>query len=506
MRYLISLFLLVAWSVGATSFTEFYCDANIASTNLNSGDTTNAAPDYISVAGNWNGTDTFTPTDGTFPANSNAYFVAGRWASVVVSTSTNLVQAGSKGGWISKILTINSGANGTIVLSTTAFAGTAPSSQTGTAELRVGGAWHGPYGTAGLTTIPFPFGFIANTATNGSQRITRVNFRNGATYSVLAAMTHSLAGPMRFQGMTASPGDGGKATFDAGGLTGSSIIILTISGAAIDAEDFIFSNNGDTGTANGLFINAARNCWRRVVVHDIRGHGFVSAGGGVVEECEAYACNKSNTANTGGFNSTASTATVFNRCYSHDNAGSLNDGFVLADRTVCLNCISESNGRNGFTSTIATSQLVLIGCDSYNNGAGGYYAFGANGSFYMENCNFVKNGTFGITNNTAGYRSGNIINCGFGAGTMTNTLGGIYEGNWVINEVDNVTYPNDQSPWVDPDNQNFNITLSNAKSTGRGAFTQSQTGAGTIAHLDIGAGQAADTNSTPTPVSYTFAQ
>lgn len=512
MKYLIALILLVAWSVGATTYTEFYCDSNIASTNINSGDTTNATPDYVSIAGNWNGTDTFTPTDGTFPANSNAYFVVGRWASVVVSTSTNLIQAGSKGGWVSKILTINSGANGTIVLSTTAFSGAAPASQTGTAELRVGGAWKGPYGAAGLTTVSFPFGFMAGTATNGALIIPRVNLRNYALYSVVGAVTHSVAGPTVFQGYHNTPGDGGKATLD-GTLTGTSFALFTdnASGTYILYQDLIFANNGTTSVADGLQISGNNVTVRNVVAHDIRGIGIgVTGSGDVLINCEAYNCNTSNSTDDCGIANNSNPALILN-CISHDNTQPKASGFKFAFGTTAVNCIAYNNGRNGFYSTAGgtTANSQFINCDAWNNTTNGLdFTATTAASLLVLNCNFLKNGAAGITNSGNGLRFGSVLNCGFGSGAQANAGGDFFLNTVQTNNL--ISYASGVTPWADCTNGNFSITLAAAKSAGAFAFTQNTASPpnNTVAYPDIGAAQAADTNTTAgaSGGSYTFAQ
>ncbi len=64
-------------------------------------------------------------------------------------------------------------------------------------------------------------------------------------------------------------------------------------------------------------------------------------------------------------------------------------------------------------------------------------------------------------------------------------------------ESGSITYAADVTPWVDPANGDFRITLAAAKSAGRGSFTQTQSSyTGTIGYPDIGAAQSASTNAT----------
>lgn len=500
MKYLILFCVFAVFSVGATTFTEFYCDANIVSTNINSGDTTNASPDYTSLAGNWNqGTSTFTPTDGTFPANSNAYFTTLRWASVVVSTSTNLTQAGSKGGYIAQIATINSGQNGTIVLSTTALSGTAPGNQTGTAELRVGGAWHGPYGSSGLVTIQHPFDFIATTATNSPYSMPRVNFRNGASYSIVAGLTQTPNGPLRFQGMTATPGDRGKATFDGG--TGTGYAMMNANGNNTDWVDLIFYRNGST-TANGIMpVSGSGVRVDRCVFRDAMNYGL--QGAAIVSESEAYGCNRAANNNIGAFHA----CNIVINCVSHDNVTG-GCGFSGNTGASFINCISYGNNDAGFVFTGSSGYIALIGCDAYNNTGPGLKFSGAGSvNCYLKNCNFVKNGGAAVTNAVTNLKFGYVSNCGLGSGAAANTAGDFPIA--VVNLETNslVTYASGQTPWNAPSTSDFRITLTAAKSQGLSAFTQSTLSPQyTVGYSDIGAAQASDTNSASSGGSYTFSQ
>jgi hypothetical protein len=54
----------------------------------------------------------------------------------------------------------------------------------------------------------------------------------------------------------------------------------------------------------------------------------------------------------------------------------------------------------------------------------------------------------------------------------------------------NVTYANDVTPWTDPANGDFRISLAAAKGAGRGTYTQTAASyAGTVGYPDIGAAQ-----------------
>ncbi len=83
------------------------------------------------------------------------------------------------------------------------------------------------------------------------------------------------------------------------------------------------------------------------------------------------------------------------------------------------------------------------------------------------------------------------MNCGYGAGTQANTSGAT-NGTGDLDVGGAVTYASDATPWADPANGDFRISLAAAKGAGRGAFTQTAASyAGTVGYPDIGAAQSA---------------
>lgn len=379
----------------------------------------------------------------------------------------------------------------TIVTSATRKAGTAPVDGTANTSVKLGGAWKGPNAAEN-----FPFGFILNTLTNAAGDRPRVNFKNDATYSITAAITHNMVNHeyIQFQGFTTSYADGGRCIID-GGTTGASYVLLTIGGAAqwIILEDFEFQNNGATGSADGTLLSA--NC-RRVVCHDVRGSGLVPNADQVIwQECEAYSCNQSNTANKGGF-AYGGTILGFVRCIAHDNTGSNTRGFYINGNVRFMeNCIADSNGNHGIEiAGIAAGTNRIFGCDLYNNGGSGL-RFTTTGSagLLIANNNFVKNATYGM-DLTGGPRHGWLSNNGYGSGTQANTSGqnnlAAVNGLTVSGAV---TYATDVTPWTDPANGDFRVSLAAAKGAGRGSFLQTQASyAGTLGYPDIGAAQHLD--------------
>lgn len=474
MRYLLTLLLSVSLAAGATTFTEFYVQTT--GSNLNAGSTTGDNAVYTATNGNWDGTSIYIPTDGSNPSGTVS---VGDWASVYLDAATVAV-------YVARVTTVTNAVNGGIILDTSAKGGTAPASGGTGRTIKVGGAWKGPNAAES-----FPFGFVTATMTNLNSGVAqgfvpRVNIKGGTTYNITAAMIHANNGPVRFQGYTSSVGDSGKATID-GGTSGISYILLTVSAANTDIADLIFANNGASGSAVGISSTGVENCFIRDVVHDVRGSGFNLAVVSMAMECEAYLCNK-NGATAHGFAVTTIGGTLL-RCVSHDNAGANTDGFNLGAGTVMERCIADSNGRNGATFTGVT-QMFFNGCDFYNNTGSGIDLSGASATVaIIQNSNFIKNGAFGINSSGSPIRNGQIVNCGFGTGTQTNTSGSIAAVGG-MNETGTVNYASNVTPWVDPANGDFRINLSTAEGAGRGAFTETQASyTGTIAYPDIGAAQ-----------------
>lgn len=458
------------------AFTEFYCRSG--GSNLNGGRlSTGAEPSttaaYTCTNSNWDGTSVFTPTDGSTPASS---VTVGDFASVYLDAATVAV-------YIARVTAVGSGVNGTITLSTTAKSGTAPTSNATGRTIKVGGAWKGPNGASG-----FPFGFVTQAQMNSSSDPVRVNFKNDAQYNITAAITANVAGPLVFQGYTTSPGDLGKATID-GGTTGASYVLLTNSQKGVIFYDFVFANNGATGSADGIVMSNDRMFVVRCVVHDVRGNGINTLG--VVTESEVYGANQSNTASFGGININQG---YVSRCFVHDCAGSNGNGLVIsagATTVIIKDSVFESNGGHGITTP--NTSILVSRCDFYNNAGSGMHLNPASiHPLAIENCNFVKNGVYGINSTQPQITIGNIQNCGYGSGTQANTSGNVLSTIRAV-ETGSVTYASGVTPWVDPANGDYRINLAAAKGAGRGAFTQTAASyAGTIGYPDIGAAQHKD--------------
>jgi hypothetical protein len=458
------------------AFTEFYCQSG--GSNLNAGSTTNNAAAYTSTNGNWSTTThIFIPTDGSTPAST---VNVGDFASIYVDGATLAV-------YIVRVTAVAAGVNGGITTSATAFAGTAPTTSATARTIKVGGAWLGPNAAIG-----FPVNLSnLKTLQNAAGNLCRINFKNNQTYTI-SALINGASNQFIMQGYGSSPGDGGKATID--GST-NAIQLLNMTGQATLVADLIFVSTATTGAVT-LCGDTNSTLWFRCIFHGSRGNGLqlgntVSA----AIECEAYDNNKSNTAGNGGFALQLSGASCY-RCISHDNTGSNTAGFVLtAGAGILDHCIADTNGGKGINipGGANPSRVVISACDIYNNGSDGIAiaTSTATMAFFIENTNLIKNAGAGINVTSAlGTYYGHIFNVGYGSGTQANGSADAIGG---LEQSGSVTYASGVTPWTDPANGDFRISLGAAISTGRGAFLQTQAGyAGTVGYPDIGAAAAQD--------------
>lgn len=455
-------------------FSEFYCNP-VTGSNMNGGSDENASPSYSATNGGWNSTTgVFTPASG----DPSASVTVGQFASVFLDGATTPVFYG-------RVTAVNST---TVTVSTTAASGTAPTTNASGRSINVGGAWKGPNGIAA-----HPFGLITASLVNSSGNAPRVNFKNNATYSITAAMTQSGSGPIFFEGYTTTVGDGGRFTLD-GGTSGAAYNMLTISGNYCLVKNAVFQNNGASGEGHGLLLSGRSNSAVGCVFHDLRGAGWFGNGGVVnwAIECEAYACNQSNTSGRGAFHAGGPAFLV--RCVAHDNVGSNAHGFSQAGNSpsAVVHCVFDTNGGAGVRDNSNAGTLV-VGCDFYGNTGSGFHHSGTSGVFFwIENSNFLTN-AYGIRDegNGSSKSVGHVVNCGFGSGNKVNTSGATtYASGTAHAEVATITYASDVAPWTAQATGDFRVNLAAAKGTGRGTFTQTAASyTGTVAYPDVGSAQ-----------------
>lgn len=458
------------------AFTEFYCQSG--GSNLNGGSDTGNSAKYTSTNGNWNGTSTFTPAD----TQAASLIAVGDFASVYLDGAT-------VGVYIARVTTINqSGGNITsVVLSTTAAAGSAPSSGATGRTIKVGGAFKGPNGASG-----FPLSLNAlGSAQNASGNRVRVNMKNDATYTISSGISVSVANTI-IQGYSSTTGDFGRAIIDT-----STNNIGIISGTMSNSVwmDIVFASSSTSGTT-ALFTASLCDI-QRCVFHGGRASALVASSNIVsVFESEFYNNNTSNTSAKAAIEFGATSGTLYVRnCYIHDNAGSNNSGILINSSNIRLMVINTIFDTNGFgilcNSSGSSVFLDVTNSDFYNHSADAIKMDStAVKTLNVTNCNFVKN-TGARVNISAGaaLTTGYMFNNGSGTGTQANgadTLGQIIE----PAASGPVLYASGVTPWVNPASEDFNINLSAANFAGRGVFTETDgTSSVTVGYPDIGAAQ-----------------
>lgn len=403
--------------------------------------------------GNWS-FPTFTPAGGANPVTDGLQ--VGHYVSIYLDG------AGAPTNYVARIASVTS----TNFVVSADKSGTAPSGGATGRTAVIGGAWAGPSGASA-----FPIGFAESgmgDSSSGTVAV-RVNFKNDQTYAITANMPANDAGGLFWRGYTSTFGDGGRATVT-GPASGASIVLLTVSGTSNHFEDFLFQDNGDSGTSAAISVTGARSSLRRTTVDGCRGDGFVATVATAFHECEATDCNQSNTANLGGFDF-QSPGIVAARCVSHNNTGSNTAGFVLNGASAgCAlrECIADTNGGLGYHWVNGLGGFVFLShCVAYGNTSHGASLIGgATASILAENCIFENNGGYGaITalasssgpfwlyncafyNNTSGATSG--VNASYKSGEITLTA----------------------TAFRDAANGNFVPKNKQVLYTGRGNFTQ----------------------------------
>jgi hypothetical protein len=349
---------------------------------------------------------------------------------------------------------------------------------------------------------------LQNAVTSNAEP-SRINFKNDQTYSITAAMAPSNVNARYLSGFSAAYGDlaqaqsmaavnalGGLPVID-GGTSGASYVPYTIptslTGARI--ECIKFENNGATGSAAGITVSATGCELFRVAVANVRGNGIAYTAGNltecVIDECEVYGANQSNTASNAGINGTSSGGNmIVKNTIAHDNTGSNTSGFRFTGMGLVTRCIADSNGNSGIRISSSSYCTPIENSDCYNNGLDGITI---NGTARINNCNLLKNGTGGNGYGIAASDTHVVVvtNCGFGSGTEAN-VDGTVDGN--VDEIGSVTYASNLTPWNDPANGDFSIDLAAARGAGHGVFLQTAPSySGTVGYPDIGAAQTQST-------------
>jgi len=475
---LLALFFAPSFSFSAVTeqFTEFYC--NNSGNNKNAGSTVGTTT-YWDNAGNWYSTGSYTHVGVDLSGVS-----VGQVASIYRTQDSTT-------SFIGVITFVDDTTDEIYVsLASASFNGTVLASSVAPGiEIRVGGAWRGPNGNQAI-----PINFISS-APISTTAFPRVNFLASSSFSVTVAMTHSKNGPVRFQGYTTTPGDGGMATMDGNGV-GASIAILTVSGGGNEFYDMIFSSNGTSGSSNLLTNSGVCNLFRRIIIYNSRGHCFNNSQVCTVEQSEVYRCNTSNTAALGGLSTT--NQLYCDRVISHHNTGSNASGFVMsngaASNLYLSNCIAAENGNAGANIVVRAGRFLAINFSAYKNGSHGIAIRDATsqGVAHIISPALFDNTGAGISYTKSNLNSPvEIENAVLGSGTQANSGGDIVGVGDGIGSIENtIIFSPDRTPWVSPDTGNFTINSNEIAETGIGSFTMFQsTYTGTTSYPSSGATQ-----------------
>jgi hypothetical protein len=488
--------MLLAFTLHAEQYTEFYVISSNATNNLNAGSTTDLAPVHRYPLGTFvRATGVFTPAIGNPQADGVA---AGQWASIYTDSGATIATC---------VAQITNVSTTTITISLKALGGaTANVSETAlAATCCVGGAWAGP-NTNQNPSVTFPWAFIVGTMTNSANNLACFNFKNSALYPWTNTVTlaSSTTVPLRISGYSSSPRDGGVCT-NTGHFLGSSFVLLTISAANILMTDMAFLENGNSGSSIGINNTGGGDTFRRLYVANMRLTGLSTASC-TIEESYFVGNNVNNSANVGGLK-LGGTGAIARNCTSRNNG---RDGFVIQGGGNLIDCVAYLNTSAGIdilAPGVATT-TTIYGCDLEGNTSSGI-DFGSiiatqGDQVNIINCRFFATGV-GINNSAGVTPMGMIANPTFGSGALANSTDILASVTNAMTLISPLTYTSGQSPWVDYANGNFSQSTSSLdKSRGRGAFFQIDVNAptNTVSFPDVGATQAADTNQ----MSYTFAQ
>lgn len=403
--------------------------------------TLRASPDFSAQSA---GTTSFADAQG------NTWTV-GSAASIAVPATT---------GFVARITAVSTT---TFTASLTAKSGGVPNTGSGFYTAKVGGAWLGPNGS-----VAFPFGWYDSALLNVSSYQPRVTFFNDQTYSQTLPFPGKTNGsPIIYEGATSTYGDNGIATFD-GGTTGTSYVLLTPASNEIGMyRNFRWRNNGATGSANLVTTTSNRLVFENCYFEESRGMGL-SATSATAVECEATACNKSNTSNLAGIS-----VAVARRCKSYNHtAGANAHGFVGTNSTY-EDCIAYGNTGHGIICT--SGQLRVYGGAFRGNTLAGIRSSGGQQSDIVENAVMSSNLSYGFQSQSNSAQK--LNNCAF----YNNTSGSISAGG---NLMESGTITLTTEPFPNAASGDFNTVSSELMNAGRGTFSGS---GGTVGYPDVGA-------------------
>jgi len=279
-------------------------------------------------------------------------------------------------------------------------------------------------------------------------------------------------------------GDGGRAEIVWSNSGGASYVPLTVSGQMTELANLTLTGTGtnNTGDPNPVAISGGACSLDRVVVRNFRSNNCtITAAGCTLVECTFY----------GGLTAglLVSTSATLDNCMIYANTGATTDGLQInTGRCVLTDCVIDGNGRYGVSVT-GTVDLVQIrgGVVRGNGGDGARLASSSSFRFYSKNVIYANNGGVGVI------RSSGVAVVTLRGNAFRLNTGGNTNGLTHLTESGTITLTAD--PFVGAATGDFRLNTAAGggallKGTGRGAFTQTQSGyAGTVSYPDVGAAQ-----------------
>lgn len=477
MRRCIAPFLLsLCVATGFAATVNFYVKQS--GSNLNSGSTDDVAAIFTAV-GDSDGTNIFTPSDGSTPASTISTGMVG---SVYVTGATTTTFDGY-------ITAVAAGVNGAVTFSTSTTAGkvgTFPSASAGahTITMKVGGAWAGASGSNG-----FPYTFLTGALrpTTSDQARVYVKEETHAVTDPIGTPT-GVHIPIIWEGYLTTPGDDlGGPTID-GGTGPTGYLLYKINSDFGVYRNFTWRHNGLTNPAGAYGThNNGLTTFERCVWADMHGTGFYSGGAKTrVVESEAMGNNTSNGTNNYGMVFGADGSSLI-RTYVHDNTGS-NTGGVHWDGTpFMLGNIVVRNGKDG-ADTNGTNFMTVAGNLFMDNGRHGFFFVTGAGtlSTQVQNNMFLRNTGYAIGMTSP--VNGRVEYNGWGLGSMANGLGEIQTTGALKGLSTNFFFGSGENPLLDYANNNYRNNSPKTVGTGAGNFLQSTTTPEnlTVGYPDVG--------------------
>lgn len=391
-------------------FTEFQMDV-AAGSNLNSGCSPGAAT-YTTIHGNWNAsTGVFTPTDGSTPA-STVPTGTNSWVSIYPDANTVTP-------YIAQVTAVAAGVNGAITVSSVAFFGSAPATNSGATSLKYGGAWL----DLGMTAV----GAALNTG--AVPYSPRFNVKAGTYANTTTSRTFGLSGAVTnclwWRGFKNTPGD---QDYNPTPVAGTDIPLFT-------GTTGVFTVSGAYTRMSSLAFTSAQTSAAATVTTtgtDVAFYGCSFATTSTTAGAASLYVNSGSNKFT--FCTFSATSSVTNNFQPQAGGNHFIDGCIISGGVNGLKAVTGAvnitncifTGQSGDSIQAAAAGTYIDGCTIYNTGGNGINISGA-AELYVKNTYFegMPAGKYAI-NNTSGTQTSRFVavaNSYYNVGGMINGVG-----------------------------------------------------------------------------------